>query len=709
LADIFQLKEDVFIADLPAQVSHFTYKPDGFVYVGVGRELSEGQIQKLQGYIRENKESLKEEYTDLLDEISKIVEFVQEYKEELKQEYDELLESVRSTIETNGYFAPELNDKNNPKKAFLRNLLLLKREKTNRWMPFVSEGTHYLFNYYDPAQIRMLVPLGVVQSEGLKNIEAEQMLFFDGIRLPLPYQVFLDDFVSKLKNNGIENIVFVDFISMYPRSCRENIRVNYLLQQMAFLDSAFDPKYSLYRTFTSDAELFALLKKEDSFKHILHSFRLETLTRLALFKIIEQLKRINLDGFSVHELTNLIQEQNANITKPCRSYLKSLATGKLELETDKLEQTYGFTKAFINIQQFSFQKVMHFSNLLSEFFTHHVENERLNILWEDPGNVLNVESEFDSGALEKLMTTDCGINIRSLYCFDLECKNEHLLAPFLRNLRSVWYAAISNLFDAIALGQDNFLIEKEKYFVSPLFLKIGSDKKVYLVQKMFDEWQEDFGPKEENIEKTFNLSSLEKARWGEFGGIAYCLDWNSLGTNSGLFAFDCDIAGSKKAYFNKAITTFLVQRYQKEKKQSFVMSTTELCEKLEESSMWDYEWKDMVRQAKKNGVYKKVEEPEKKSDTKNNPYQRQAKKKIYLGTQEQIPVARMIVRLLATLEMVIKDPDADIAVRYGNRDDFKAALKLFERVSLPKYFGILFERDLFDDYDYVEPYPSWND
>ena len=74
-----------------------------------------------------------------------------------------------------------------------------------------------------------------------------------------------------------------------------------------------------------------------------------------------------------------------------------------------------------------------------------------------------------------------------------------------------------------------------------------------------------------------------------------------------------------------------------------------------------------------------------------------------------MPAARLLIRILATLEMIIKDPDADIAIRFGDREDFKAALKLMQKTTLPKYFGILFLDDLFDNYDDVEPYPCWDE
>jgi len=68
--------------------------------------------------------------------------------------------------------------------------------------------------------------------------------------------------------------------------------------------------------------------------------------------------------------------------------------------------------------------------------------------------------------------------------------------------------------------------------------------------------------------------------------------------------------------------------------------------------------------------------------------------KIYLGSKENKFAAKLFIRLIATLEMVLKDPDSDIIVRYGNREDFKAAVKLLETVTLPTYLGIIFPKPL---------------
>ncbi len=44
-----------------------------------------------------------------------------------------------------------------------------------------------------------------------------------------------------------------------------------------------------------------------------------------------------------------------------------------------------------------------------------------------------------------------------------------------------------------------------------------------------------------------------------------------------------------------------------------------------------------------------------------------------------------------------------IMIRYGNQDDFVAALRLFEHLILPKYLNVTTKGQLFDDYYQVVP------
>ena len=72
------------------------------------------------------------------------------------------------------------------------------------------------------------------------------------------------------------------------------------------------------------------------------------------------------------------------------------------------------------------------------------------------------------------------------------------------------------------------------------------------------------------------------------------------------------------------------------------------------------------------------------------------------------PGAQLFVLMIATLEMVLKDVSADVAVRRGNKRDFIAAVKLLEEAVLPQYFGIAFGQPLFENYDSLEPVLGWD-
>ncbi len=673
LAEIFKLKENVFIADLPAQVSHFTYKPDGHVYVSIERELDHKQTKTLQQFTTQNKKSLKEKYKQNLN-------------------------IVKNIINKQGFFASEINNQTEPNLALLKNIILTKKEITNRWIPFKKDNLNYIFNKFNTNEIRMLVPLEIVQSEGLKNIEPEQMLFFKGIKLPIPYKFFMEDLVNKLKENDIENIIFVDFISMYPRSSRENVRINYLIQQLSLLDNSFYSDQSLYRNFINDSELLHILTNNKSNTKIFESFKLEVLTRLSLFKLINKRSATSLEGITLEEITANIENEIDNISIENLNLLEQLAKDKIYTETKKLDRIFGKTKNYINVQKLSFENLVFFSELLSDLFCNHVDNENLNQLWQMPELIETDNKNKESGALNKTVKS---INNEDLYChyiFDPEYREEHTLTPFLRMLRSVWYASITNLFFSKPITQETLLIKKEIYNIPPLFLKYGLDNKIYLVQNIFDEWEEKIPKQNLNIQNIFHLKTNEKSDWAKINNEPYRLNWKTLATDYGLFAFDCNISNLKNR--RKTACTFVVQKYQEEKTQNNVITTSKLYKKLKKSYIWKREQNQTIKIAKKNGQYKtqrKNNNTEKKSTGSN----------IQLGTPEQRPALQLIVRLLATLEMILKDPNADIVIRPFNKKDFKAAIKLFEKMTLPKSFGILFEENLFDNYNQVEPYPSW--
>jgi len=704
LAEVFQFDQNVYIADLPAQVSHFTYKPDGLVYVDVQTEVSSEILRELRTYVCENQEDI-------------IAQF----------EHDQ--QTVFDLIKKDGYLCDAFYDTHNPAYAFIKNLFLLKRVHDNRWIAFTHNNTYYLFNRKDSKNIRVMTTLSQVKSEGLKNIESEQMLFFDGIRFPSPYQFFLEDLIAKLKKNHVENIVFVDFLSMYPRSSRENVRINYLLQQMALLDTQFDIAHSAYRNFVSGGELLYYLQNQKTVRNVFTAFELETFVRLILCTLIVDRKAGDITGIDMQALTEHIQKKLKAMGADIREYACSCVQQKIIQERAYLEKLYGLYKSFVNIQQLSFDKICAYSELLQELFTQKIENTRLNGLWDSKGDAIGKPTTLHNGQCDnKYLMTDENNILRLCYSFSPACKSELLLTPFLRMTRANWYASLSNLlYGGQITSYGKLEVHDERFCVPPLLVQKQNDQTVNVLQHTFDSWDGKIPSLDKRLRRLFKLVS--KSSYGEFQDKAYRLDWDCQASHTGIFAFDCDCSKKddmRDMYYGHGsfpIVTKIVQKYQKDHGASKVIPTSELYEKLCDSVSWEQEQKKLERDAHKNGflpifgvqskhAHKKSSKSHASHKTSGNhkisKKQKKKQKSIFLALPEQREGARLLVRLLATLEMIAKDPCADIAVRDGNREDFNAAILLLEKVTLPKYYGILFKDDLFYDYDTVQPYPSWD-
>jgi hypothetical protein len=686
LCDLFSFKDDVFIADLPAQISHFTYKPDGHVFVDIRTHDDEALIQELEAFVVNNKQVIIAQGKKIFSD-------------------------VKTVISTQGYSAPALNDSTNPLYAFAKNIFLLKKDTTNDWIPFSYNGNYYLFKDGRPLEIRFLTSLSMVKSEGLKNIESDQMIFTDGIRLPLPYNVFLDDLVNQFKAQGIKHVVFVDFISMYPRSSRENVRINYLLQQMALLDLPFQINNSLYKDFVSGGELLYALMHDKTLRPINDAFNLEAIVRLALFKLLIERSEGDLTGVDMHTLTHRLQKECAQLSALCKKTVASYIHDKIVLETRKLEKTYGLSKSFVNIQQFSFSKICAYCSLLQEIFTQKIEHDVINESWNMSGNIhLPMPLHTEGERLHAEFNLDHGMRAIAHFVFHSDCKNELLLASVLRSLRSSWYASLFNILSTVHTHDERVVIEQEMFPFIPLLVLRGSDDLMFIMQRKCEPWEGDLPKNIRSNFYPFQLLSVKPSCYTPVGEKAYRVDWECKSANSGMLGFDCylDKEDDKKQMYNMTSISYLVQQYQSENGASAVMPTSELWQKLIDDYYWIQESKSLQNSATRNPMYTGMVNALMPTN-KKSPYASMLwrSRKAFFADNEYKKRVRMVVRLLATLEMILKDPDADIVVRDGNREDFKAAIKLFEHVVLPKYAKILFKSDLFDDYDAVEPYPSW--
>ncbi|MFH0898249.1 MAG: hypothetical protein V1855_01600, partial [bacterium] len=547
--------------------------------------------------------------------------------------------------------------------------------------------------------------------------ESEHMLFTEGIRFPLPYQFFLDDLVKKLANQKVKNVVFVDFLSMYPRSSRENIRINYLLQQLALLDVSFDVQQSMYKDFVSGGQLLHYLLDRQKATNIAQAFSLESFVRVALCKYIVDRKEGDLQGMSVEDLTRKLSGFIKHSPESFTSYVQSKVLEKIIKERRYFEDLYGLSKSFVNIQQFDFFRASKLCKVLRKFFTTYVENSHLEYLWEDPGKLIQSFSDIKNKRYDSFVGTDDGLLVRHCYTFSPHYREELYLTPFLRMLRASWYATLSNLIFSVS-SSGKIAINQQIYPTPPLFVSVHDPDTIHVFQKAFEPWKGKVDPIIKKKDTFFHLS--KQGHYGELGGVLYRINWDAIDSCRGMFAFSCDCEQKQDNERNLNVITRYVKKYQNEHGPSSVFSASELYETLKNSSYWKMEYKNILKNAANtgpinfsDGFFYFEKKPAQGQKQKNQKQQsrspkKKRQKKFYWGRDEQKDGVRLWVRLIATLEMIVKDPDSPVAVRFGDKKDFKAALHLLEKAVLPRYFNIIFKKSLFDDYDAVEPYPSWN-
>jgi len=669
LADMFKFDDNVYIVDLPAQMSHFTYKPDGYVFVDMRTYLDISLQQELDEYVTKNKVTLRE---------------------------------GAKRIEQEALMA---YDASNFLHVFIKNVYLLSKQDTQYWVPFEYQGKPYLFNDRGPLEIRSLTTLSLVKSEGLKNIESEQMLFTQGIRFPLHFTNFCDDLVAKLKSKNIKHAVFVDFLSMYPRSQRENIRINYVMQQMALFNPAFAPYKSLYKDFVSGGELLYLLQKPDQHAYLAEMLHLETMVRYALFKRLIEGHQEDIDGQSLEVLTDYVCSVYKEIYDKYGDFITGLVRKKLAKETDYLEKKYGLSKAYMNVQHFSPAPVAAFCQILRTLFTHDITHEILSDVWKDTGVLGGATLASEGERLNTVMTTDQGHKLNAYWVVHESCKNAVVLAPVLRSLRACWYGQILNLLSSHIEG-DKIALDALIVPGIPIMFDRGLDGHYYVTQPSAEPWTGNVFSHMRAPFRKFHLSSFKPSNYVVVRELLYRSDWESKTTSKGLMGFDSPGVSQNNEQQNTFMLSSMahvVQQYQQERSQSAVLPTQMALEHLHRGHCWEEELRDLRATAIYNGNYLGPwQKPkEKKSDASNE------NRKLRWCSPHLLETMRLIIRLLATLEMVLKDPDSDVVIRYGNREDFKAGLKILESVVFPNHCNVFFLEPLFDDYDMAEPYPSW--
>lgn len=701
LAELFQFSKDVFIADLPAQMSHFTYKPDGMVYVDVRTEFTDAQYSALDAAILPIKEAMIAQYRTKLEEIKQL-------------------------ITEKGNCAEELIS--NAQMHFLRNLLILKKDTDNVWIPCTIDDQEYLFNMAADGEYRALRPLGAVKSEGLKNIESDQMLFMSGIRLPLPYNVFLHDLVTRLKEQDIKHVIFVDFLSMYPRSSRENIRVNYLLQQMGLLDAEFNVATSMYRNFISGGELLFYLLQQNTCNKMVHALELEAQIRWLLFSMIINRKEGDLSGYTEAELTEkLLEGIKEGLPAKAENNFKKGLNRKLNHERRELSKRYGKSKSFVNVQLFSMADAYLYYKALQEFIDNNVESSFLEYVWDELGPIHENQtlSRAEQGYCEDIETfTQNGKKVTVLYKIHEKCRSEALLAPFLRLLRQSWITTIINLFAGKPGQYKMFNVEHVMFPHVPLHLSKGLDGYWYVIQEKFQRVEEDVEiPEYANVlKRLFGVPKQTPCELVSVGDIPSITAFPHLPTNTGIFDYDCTLDRNKTNYCESAMTK-LVRKLQKEASVDIVTPLVDAFNGIMSFSAWATEHRSLLEKIDRkiiptpdypNGLYDLLYPSEEDLEKQANPsfsYMsslpiHRSIKTILYGDVWQQEISREALRLWFTLDMIIKDPEGELVIRNKNPKDIASSVTFLEAFVLPKYLGFCFEHNLFPDYEAIELFPT---
>ncbi len=638
--DVYKLKDQVFLADLPAQMSHFVIKPEGSVFVDCQtvKSIKASDIKKIKLFVMDNSVNFINKFKDTLLQVSQTINYLYEYENCLDQ--------------------------------YAQNCFVLGVDPI--WIPFEFEDNYYLFNKNNISEFRILVSLADAHSIGLKNIEPEQMLFNKGLSLSKQYELFLADLKSKLVDCGVEQVVFVDFLSMYPRSSRENIRVNFVLQ---YLKKIYGSSYDFSDTFYQH---WAYKEQEichqlvSNFDSTCHALTLETALRWSLFDIGKDVACKDIINIDKRKLEKKLHSATDKIIEQYYDEIKNKVYQRLDSEKQLYQEAYGKDLAYNNIVRFSFEPLFAFSSFVSTLWDQLVDNNYFNTLWSDLGSLKVVDKVDD-------------IELEVKFKVSKQCKDENKLSDFSNLLRAQFYAILSNLLE-VRVYDNQFVLDKVSQYVPPIVVVPSSDGDACILQKRMLIMDDQDGQLEPPIK--FHLMDManKKKKWGLFCEVPHCLDWSNPGTFFGIYAFgyypfSSNSKGPKDKNSEQNLITNLVEEYYSKAVKSnlnFGVSVVDLLKHIDSDNLWQH-----LKKTGKQSV----------EIIKNDP---------------RLPAIRLWLRSTATLEMILKDLRSRILIRKGDKKDFIATIKLLEIITLPNFFGLSLSGPAFQDYELIDPVISWD-
>lgn len=633
-ATLYDVDENIVIVDLPGQISHFTTKPQGFVYA----DINTVQIKKL--------------------ELIKIMQHIKKNKQQIIADFE------------NGQ---EISS-DDPRVLFKKNCELL-RVTDCAWIPFIFNDKHYLFKKKNPHEIRILVPLDEAHSTGLKTIEPELMLFTKGLSLPMALSNFYENLCAQMKEKNIENVVFVDFMSMYPRTSRETVRLNFVLQQLNTIFGERYPTKNLYTPFVhQEQEIYDLL--QNASEAVQESLVLEAVMRWAIHDLLVN-EQSSLCYYDQDQTLACLRQKCEQLLEQNYQALLDMVQKKVRSELVFRHDKYATDQIYHTVIRHSFENVVKFSDKMVQLFNQGIIHDYFQSLWHGLNTPLSASR---LQAVENGVVNFGEAQARIVQNLDAGCKNTIYLEPSLNLLRAQWYATLENLLSCEQCPDGSYRPKKITTLVPPLVVKKVKNQ-MYLLQK-------ELAPLPSEVKKpvpTLKYHLLDTngmRKWGMFADKPHCMDWNNPGTFFGLFAYGYNPMEKIKSSIT-LVSEQIAEEFKTKGLSNFIIPTSEIVNKINEHKLWWLIDKEVELMFQGAMTHIKLNDP-------------------------RIPMIRLWVKMIATLEMIISDPQAIICVRKGSKSDFASCLKLLERVTLPVYYGIKVDGPLFNDYKTVTPVIGWD-
>ncbi len=595
-----------------------------------------------------------------------LLQHIQHNKEKLIGEF----EQVKNDLQRNPTIIYDINSANY---NFAQQIVNFKNYNDS-WVPFNFNEQNYIFNNKKPKDIKILIPFSNVHSTGLKSCNVEQMIFNKGLSIPFDYQYFLNDLITKIKDAGVKHIVFVNFLSMYPRTSRENIRVNFLKQYLISLfPGQFDIDKSFYKHMIhKEREIYHMLQTD--FEIIKNNVILEAAFRQALFDIIgHEDASCNLKLLNSTDLFTTLKNQTESILRNNGLKISDVVNNKLSYELQQKHDLYHLDRTYINIIDINLADLQKLSLKIQKIFTDIVDNNYLNKLWHGLDGQLP-KSGADNLKTGSKIKLDTGIEMVIVDTINIECKDKEKLDNFCKRVRAQWYATLSQLLDSKVNENNQLIIDKIFLGVAPLIIRISDNGTVYALQSQM----KSVGLKNKeaalkHLIKFHVIESDQEKKWGIFDNVIHCLDWDNPGTFFGLYGYSYILP----IISNRGIISTIFDDYFKEcinqSKMDFGMPTSFLLKKIEQQELWS-----KIEQEINSGSKDKIE-----TILQNDP---------------RVPGIKLFILSIATLENILKDVKSLIFSRRANKDDFAASVKLLESLTLPLYFDKKLAEPLFANY-----------